>query len=594
MGAPRPPLVPGVWAVSGRTLRRVVSVGGVRGVLEHIGGGWVVANESEVRLLEALRGERGGLDRLRALAATLDAGLVEPGDVRRLNDRLSVIVAAEPEQLFRVYVPEELHGAAAFASVSANDERLSRWLGHALAARLDSNLVRGLLPGAGWWSWHVPDQHRRRSFDRYTHWISEMPAVFWDRLAAHPDQRLGAVAEASDPAAPRKVLEGLANDWKDLEVRDLLSANPSTPARVLRRLAQPTIGLGRPELRVAQNLRATPGLLGALAGSVDRDARYVVAWHPKVPVSALGRLCGDESSQVRSAVARAQAAPKRSLETLATDSDIWVRRNVAANPSTPQEVLEALLGDRFASVRAAAAANTNTPLRPVAACVGDRAKQVRAEVAARPIGADTLAVLADDPKWEVRQGVAHNAQTPPQLLETLAADDCGEVRAAVAYHPHTPPAALEALAADDYWWVRFCVAANTSSPIETLLSLTDDEDPDISGEAAQNTNMPSTRLDTLAAHEHYAVRAGVALHTAASVRLLEKLAGDDDGDVRRCVCHNHRTPDAVLAALSRDTDYWVRAAAAAEIGRRTHTPATERSRNRTAADTAAAAVHGAM
>ena len=571
----------------------MVSVGGVRGVLELGDGGWVVANEAEVRVLEALSGVRGALERLRALAATLDAGLVEAADVRRLNERLSVIAAVEPAQLWRVYVPAELHGAAAFASASADDEGLSRWLGHALSARLDSNLVQGLLPGAGWWSWHVPDHHRRRSFDRFTHWISEMPAVFWDRLAAHPDQRLGAVAEASDPAAPRKVLERLANDWKDLEVRDLLSANPATPARALRRLAQPTIGLGRPELRVAQNLRATPGLLGALAGSLDRDVRYVVAWHPKVPVSALRRLCGDESPEVRSAVARAQAAPARTLETLATDSDTWVRRNVAANPSTPQEVLEALLGDRFATVRAAAAANPHTPLQPVAACAGDRAKRVRAEVAARPIGADALAVLADDPKWEVRQGVAHNDQTPPQVLETLAADDCGEVRAAAAYHPHTPPATLEALAADGYWWVRYCVASNTAAPVGTLLSLTNDDDIEVSGSAAENRAMPRSELDTLAAHEDDAVRTGVALNPNTSEPLLEKLAGDDDCDVRRCVCHNRRTPDAVLDTLSRDADYWVRAAATAEIDRRrTHTAAAGRSRNHTAAD--AAAVQGAM
>ena len=177
----------------------MVSVGAVRGVLEHSGGGWVVANESEVRLLEALCGERGALGRLRALAATLDAGLVEAGEVRRLNARLCAVAAAEPERLWRVWMPEDLCAAAAFACAWANDERLSRWLGHVLAPRLDSNLVRGLLPGAGWWSWQVPHHHRWRTFDRDTHWISEMPPVFWDRLRAHPDLRLRAVAAASGP-----------------------------------------------------------------------------------------------------------------------------------------------------------------------------------------------------------------------------------------------------------------------------------------------------------------------------------------------------------------------------------------------------------
>ena len=47
----------GVSVVSVGGRRRVVSVGGVRGVLVVCGGRWVVSNESEVRVLEALRGE---------------------------------------------------------------------------------------------------------------------------------------------------------------------------------------------------------------------------------------------------------------------------------------------------------------------------------------------------------------------------------------------------------------------------------------------------------------------------------------------------------------------------------------------------------
>ena len=80
--------------MSGRRGGRVVSVGAVRGVLVRRGGRWVVDNDSEVRLLEALRGERGARDRLWALAAALDAGVVGAGDLRRLNGRLSVIAAA--------------------------------------------------------------------------------------------------------------------------------------------------------------------------------------------------------------------------------------------------------------------------------------------------------------------------------------------------------------------------------------------------------------------------------------------------------------------------------------------------------------------
>ena len=117
-------------AVSGRQHRRVVSVGAVGGVLARRGGRWVVDNDPEVQLLEALRGESGARDRLWALAATLDAGAVDAGQLKRLNGRLSAIVAVErPEDLWRVRVPGNLLGAVAYVCVCANNELLSRWLG---------------------------------------------------------------------------------------------------------------------------------------------------------------------------------------------------------------------------------------------------------------------------------------------------------------------------------------------------------------------------------------------------------------------------------------------------------------------------------
>ena len=559
----------GVLAVTGQ--RRVVSVGGVRGVLAAGEDGWVVSNESEVRVLAALRGERGALSRFAALAAALNEGVAAPRDLRRLNRWLSAIAASQ--ELWRVRVPEELCAAVAFVCVCTDDEPLSRWLGFALSVRLNSSLVEGFLPGPGLESWRMPPSGRPWSFDRDAHWISELPKTFWDRLGAHRDERLRAAAAASDPTSRPKVLAELARTHLGVsEVLDLVASNPRTPTKTRRHLIQYPGFYGCGELRAAQNTTATAGLLDKLSRRYDWRTRYAVASHPNVSPRTLKRLGGDEVAVVRYAAARAPRTPVPALEALATDGDVWVRANAASNRSLPLGPLQALLGDRHGAVRAAAVANPSLPAATAGGCVGDRAKGVRAAVAERPVTPEVLVVLAADPKRQVRRAVGFNSRTPPELLAVLATDSCGEVRAAVAYHRHTPRRALRVLAADDYWWVRHNLAANTSAPPEMLWALTADEDLYVQDQAARNTGMAPRRLQTLAAHQDWALRAAVALNPATSTQLLEALAADTDSEVRRCVCDNDAAPAHLLDALRSDPDYRVRAAAAAASQRRCTQP----------------------
>ncbi|MYK76485.1 MAG: HEAT repeat domain-containing protein [Acidimicrobiaceae bacterium] len=551
--------------MNGRPRRRVVSVGAVRGVLTLGDGGWAVDNDSEVRLLEALRAERGARDRLWGLAAALDEGLVEERDLRRLNDRLSVIAALERrEEVWRVRVPGELMAAVAYVCVCVSDKLLTSWLGYALSARLNGNLVEGLLPGPGRASWDVPHRRRWETFDRDVHWISELPESFWSRLDAHSDGRLRAVAVASDPTTRPKVLESLINQHYGVpEVLDLVASHPRTPTRVLRRVVRRAWSRERPDLRVAQSRSATVGLLRELANDDDKELRYVAAAHPRAPVSALRRLARDESLQVRAAVAQAVSAPVVVLEALASDRNVWVRRNAASNRATPRAVLEALLADRRAVVRAAAVRNKKTPVETVAARARDRTIKVRSEVAARGVGAEVLGALAADPKWMVRQAVAYNELTPPEVLDRLATDGCEEVRAGVAYNISATPGALEALARDEFLWARVHVALNVSTPVDLLVVLAADEDFDVRGQAAQHPAMPLAQLKKLATDEFWEVRAGVALNREAPEDLLTTLAGDQQGHVRRCVCENDDAPLHLVDALRSDGEYRVRAAAIA-------------------------------
>ena len=93
----------------------------------------------------------------------------------------------------------------------------------------------------------------------------------------------------------------------------------------------------------------------------------------------------------------------------------------------------------------------------------------RLEVAANPAApTDVLAVLAQDPRLDVRELVAGNETADAETLTKLAASSNESVRVAVASNPATPPKTLLMLARDPSPTVRGCVGANPSSPPEAL------------------------------------------------------------------------------------------------------------------------------
>ena len=577
--------------------RRTVSVGGVQGVLVPRGGRWVLDNDSEVRLWEALSGERGARTRLLALLAVLDAGLAPGRLLSRVNSRLSAIAGVDdPDRVCLVPVAGELLGPVAYACACLEDERSWRWLAWALSARLDANLLRGVMWGPGWQSMHC--RRHDRGFDRDTHWMSEMPQSFWDRLSAHAEQQLRMVALASDPTARRGVLKDLAHQpAAGVEVRDLVASNPRTPNKALAHLAIPFPGLytdNRVAWRVAQNRRAGPVLLSQLADSPSREMRLLAAAHPAVPGFVLERLAGDVDCLVRMWVTWNFSTPVPTLRRLAADETLRVRMGVASKSSTPLDVLEMLLGDRYAAARSHAVANPNTPTPLAETRAADRAITVRRAVADRARSLEVLLALATDRQWSVRACIASNETAPEAVLESLAKDESDWVRAAVADHSNTSAGALAVLAADADEWIRYGVASNPKTNDDLLAVLAVDENPLVRSGVAMNTAAsarlleklaadadeyvrcdvaqqaaaPSELLETLAGDESRQVRGGVAGNEQASGDLLAMLAEDADAYVRGSVCTNPSTPESAVDALRHDADYWVRAQAAAAIEKR--------------------------
>ena len=242
-------------------------------------------------MLEALRESDGARGRLLALAAALDAGVVDGADLRRLNRLMGEIADGEP---CLVRVPDELLGAVAYACACWDSPAAARWLGWALSARLDRCLVRDWLPGPGLGS--VLWQHLLvdRGFGRGTHWICEMPVSFWQRLESHSWPVLNRVVAASDPDSPPQMLAELARcePWTP-ELGDLVASHPRTPKRVLEKIALTPLALSQSQRRVAQNLNAGRRVLTQLAEAFDEGVRFAVALNPRTPSRVRAGLAGD-------------------------------------------------------------------------------------------------------------------------------------------------------------------------------------------------------------------------------------------------------------------------------------------------------------
>lgn len=556
----------GAGGRSEKTRRRRVTVDGMVGVLALRDGRWVLANDLEVRVSETLMARAGVRDRLLALAATLNAGMIDGSQLRRLN-RLLDEIAGEKACLVRV--PGDWMAPAAYACAFWNHPTGVGWLAWALSAQLDSGLVQRGLAGPGVLSLTFAGRLAGGGFGRDTYWITEMPQAFWDRLKSRRDDGLADVAAACDPSTPAaRLTELVETEKRAWELLDLLLSHPHCSEAVLRNIGTDQRAGSMACRRVAQNLNTPADVLDHLANSFYADVKIAVAVHPSTPLQTLERLAEIHDVEVRATVARNPRLPASVLERLADDAEMVVRSWVAVHASTPQETLQRLLGDRNSEVRAYAASNLSTPVEAVAARAADRTIRVRRAVAwCGGLDAATLDVLAGDPSVAVREAAATNAGCDAALLERLARDDDRRVRVAVADHPSTPERVLRTLAADDDWWPRMQVASNPATSADLLAVLAADVKECVRCEVADNPKTPAEVLEVLAGDSEI-VRAVVAGNSAVDEALLRSLAADTDSFVRAGAAENPSLPADVWAVLAEDDSYFVRAAAAEHATRR--------------------------
>ena len=552
-----------------RPARRTVTCDGVPGVLVEGEAGWALDNEPEVRMLAAMGGSDCALGRLRALAETLNAGLIDPSRLVLLNKRLAAIAAVDDEDdLCRVRVPDEVVPAAAFACAHLEDPNSSDWLAWMLSARLSDNLLRNVLPGPGLLTFQYLNSKYDHGFDRDARWADQMPPSFWAALRDHPELGLSDAAVASDPRTKAKELKRLAQSDDDV-VLDLVASHPNTPGKTLVDISEALDVSYLVRWRVAQNKSASARTLRHLAGHALWQVRFVAASHPNMNASTLAGLGDDEIEQVRSAVGRHPDTPVNVLGELAGDDDKSVRASVASNPSSPVELIERLLSDRISSVRRNAVYNPATPVGLVIARAGDRAQGVRRAVAEHPgIPAHVFETLALDPKLVIRRTVAYNENAPSFVLRDLAADPDDAIQHWVAGNPSSPPDVLEDLSEASDAHIRARVAGNPLAPAGVLEALAEDPSELVRCGLAVNPSVPVEMLKALAASAHWWVRADAAGNPSAPAEVLEMLVDDPEYWVRARVAANPSTSTETLAVLTGDVNYIIRADAAANLEKR--------------------------
>jgi len=223
---------------------------------------------------------------------------------------------------------------------------------------------------------------------------------------------------------------------------------------------------------------------------------------------------------------------------------------------TNPRILSILANDAY--IKQYVAGNNNTPPEVLALLAKDNYALVRENVAGNNnTPPEVLALLAKDNDITVRENVAKNNNTPPEVLALLAKDNDITVRENVAKNNNTPKEIFALLSKDHNERVRQRVAGNNNTPKEILYLLVKDNEY-VREHVALNNNTPQEILGLLAKDNSRYIRQGVAENNNTSQKILALLAIDNDVLVRENVASNNNTSPETLALLAKDYDDGVR------------------------------------
>ena len=136
-----------------------------------------------------------------------------------------------------------------------------------------------------------------------------------------------------------------------------------------------------------------------------------------------------------------------------------------------------------------------------------------------------MAALA--PSMVTAEEIAQRHPAPPftegklRRLRLLAAHENPKIRESVASNYHTPPDLFEILARDPEVGVRACVARNEAAPCDLLRELAHDESEAVRGWVAVNYYVPADVMSGLADDPSPTVRSLVRWKASLAEELVE-------------------------------------------------------------------------
>lgn len=436
--------------------------------------------------------------------------------------------------------------------------------------------IRRVISGLGLTGDMVPSEEQLLTFINLRLSAPESDTVSW----IETDDVALRLALAANPLMSKSALEQLAND-QEPKIRLAVAENPVSELQVRRRLLHGLTKENDPatRIRIARSAAVATEDLEILSKDSNVEMLCAIAENPGCPgtlrAAVLETLatCG-ESIGLR-LVASSSDAPEHLFPLLLASTDqhviVAIAENIGAPESARSAALEQLAKSDDPKIKQSVARNKLTPPEVLDSLIVGADVELLYAIAKNPLtNASALEHLASNSEWQVRLGVADNPGTPPAVLLALAKDmDArgGEsIRRSVAANPAVPVGALKILVKEKDWFIRDAIAENQSTPGSIFEILAKDKKSSVRAHVAMNHAASAAALEILSMDEVGNVKLYVARNPNSTAASLTRLASDPYYAIRRDVASNISTPNSVLQLLLLDSQQEVRNAAQKSLG----------------------------